>query len=211
MNDNIIHLELPMSPEDSRNLALGDLVTVSGQVFTGRSRFHIRAITDDIYPPIDYSRINCFFHSGPVMKKGPGGGWEIVSIEPTSSIRFEKYSGRVVEKFGLRTLIGKTTMGPGTAEALKKTGGVHLSKIGICGNQISQQVDTIESVYFLDELGKTEATWVFRVNRFGPFFVDIDSKGNNYFQALDQASRKSLNRIYRDLEIPEDFEYTEVG
>jgi tartrate dehydratase beta subunit/fumarate hydratase class I family protein len=102
-------------------------------------------------------------------------------------------------------------MGPGTAEALKKTGGVHLSKIGICGNQISQQVDTIESVYFLDELGKTEATWVFRVNRFGPFFVDIDSKGNNYFQALDQASRKSLNRIYRDLEIPEDFEYTEVG
>ncbi|MFP4442517.1 MAG: fumarate hydratase C-terminal domain-containing protein [Spirochaetia bacterium] len=211
MDSKIIHLELPLAPEDARNLALGDLVTVSGWVFTGRSQFHIRAVEDDLYPPIDYSRINCFFHSGPVMKKGPRGEWEIVSIEPTSSIRFEKYSGPVVEKFGLRTLIGKTTMGPGTAEALKKTGGVHLSKIGICGNQISQQVEEIDSVYFLEELGKTEATWVFRVNRFGPFFVDIDTRGNNYFQALDRNSRKSLPQIYRDLEIPEDFKYTEVG
>ena len=43
-----------MSAEDARSLELGEMVTVSGLLFTGRSRFHIRAIEDDIFPPIDY-------------------------------------------------------------------------------------------------------------------------------------------------------------
>jgi tartrate/fumarate subfamily iron-sulfur-dependent hydro-lyase beta chain len=187
------------------------LVSVTGKVFTGRSRFHIRAVEEDIYPPIDYKQINCFFHSGPVMKNNAENAWEIVSIEPTSSIRFEKYSGQVIRKLRLRTLIGKTTMGYETASALKEVGGVHLSKIGICGNQISRQVKEIEGVYFLEELGKTEATWVFRVDNFGPFFVDIDARGNNYFQKLEESVTASLDRIYHQLGIPEDFSYTRVG
>jgi len=211
MEGKVIQISLPLSAGDARNLSVGDLVSVTGKVFTGRSRFHIRAVEDDIYPPLDYSAVNCFFHSGPVMKRNTKNDWEIVSIEPTSSIRFEKYSGQVIRKFRLRTLIGKTTMGTETASALKDVGGVHLSKIGICGNQISRQVKEIEGVYFLDELGKTEATWVFRVENFGPFFVDIDAHGNNYFQSLEESVSKSLDRIYYALGIPENFNYTRVG
>ncbi len=208
--DEIRDLKLPLSPDEARELKLGEMVTVSGLVFTGRSLFHIRAIEEGILPPIDFEQINCFFHVGPVMKQG-GDGWEIVSIEPTSSIRFERYSPGVVRRLNLRTLIGKTTMGPGTAEALQEVGGVHRSKIGVCGNLLQRQVKRVVDVHFVEEIGKTEATWVFDVERFGPFFVDIDAHGRNYFADLDEQTRRHVSAIHERLGIPEDFAYTEVN
>jgi tartrate/fumarate subfamily iron-sulfur-dependent hydro-lyase beta chain len=210
VNEDIRDLTLPLSADEARELTLGEMVTVSGPVFTGRSLFHIRAIEDDILPPVDFAEINCFFHVGPVMRD-TDEGWEIVSIEPTSSIRFERYSPDVVRKLNLHTLIGKTTMGPGTAQALQDVGGVHLSKIGVCGNLLRRQVQRVVDVFFLDELGKTEATWVFEVERFGPFFVSIDAHGNNYFQDLDERTRERIRAVHADLGIPEDFTYTEVN
>jgi tartrate/fumarate subfamily iron-sulfur-dependent hydro-lyase beta chain len=210
MTDSIRDLTLPLSKDTARDLSLGEMVTVSGLVFTGRSLFHIRAIADEILPPIDFERINCFFHVGPVMRE-TDAGWEIVSIEPTSSIRFERYSPDVVRRLGLRTLIGKTTMGPGTAEALAEVGGVHLSKIGVCGNLLRREVTRVVEVHFLEELGKTEATWVFEVERFGPFFVDIDAHGRNYFADLDERTRERIQSVHAELGIPADFQYTEVN
>jgi tartrate/fumarate subfamily iron-sulfur-dependent hydro-lyase beta chain len=206
----IKNLQLPLSEDEARALNAGDMVTVSGMLFTGRSRFHIRAIEDDILPPLDFDTINCFFHVGPVMKQ-VDDNWEIVSIEPTSSIRFERYGADVVRKLQLRTLIGKTTMGPRTAEALKEVGGVYLSKIGLCGNQISGQVKKVHKVHFLKELGKTEATWVMEVENFGPFFVGIDSKGNNYFEDLASEVELNMPSINAELNIPEGYNYTEVN
>lgn len=203
-------LKLPLSAEDAAALQLGEMVTVSGLIFTGRSRFHIRAAVDDVYPPLDYGQINCFFHVGPVMKQ-TADGWEVVSIEPTSSIRFERYGADMVRKFKLRTLIGKTTMGPRTAEALKEVGGVYLSKIGLSGNSLRKQVKKVREVYFLDELGKTEATWVFEVENFGPFFVAIDANGQNYFEQLARDVEQTMPECLRELGVPDDYACTEVN
>ena len=203
-------IKLPMTREEAASLKLGEMVTVSGLLFTGRSRFHIRAMEDDVYPPIDYEKINCFFHVGPVMQN-TSGEWEVVSCEPTSSIRFERYGAGVVKKFNLRTLIGKTTMGPATAQALKETGGVYLSKIGLSGNALRGQVKKVHDVYFLDELGKTECTWIYEVDHFGPFFVAIDSEGNNYFEDLAREADSKMPEIEKDLGIPENYTYTEVN
>ena len=210
MNTDIAHLNLPLSEEQARGLRIGQMVTVTGTVFTGRSRFHIRAIEDGIIPPLDFSEVNCFFHVGPVMRKD-ADEWKIVSIEPTSSIRFERYGADVVRKLGLRTLIGKTTMGPRTVEALAEVGGVYLSKIGICGNQLAPQVKHVAGVHFLEELGKTEATWVFEVERFGPFFVAIDAHGNSYFEDLNRNLESRMPQLRRRLGIPEGYRHTDVG
>ena len=203
-------IKLPMSAEDARSLKLGEMVTVSGMLFTGRSRFHIRAAENDIYPEIDYEKINCFFHVGPVMRHTEEG-WEVVSCEPTSSIRFERYGADVVRKFNLRTLIGKTTMGPRTAEALKEVGGVYLTKIGLSGNALRGQVRKVHDVHFLDELGKTECTWIYEVENFGPFFVAIDADGRNYFEELARDAEAKMPAIEEELGIPHDYEFTEVN
>ena len=204
------NLRLPMSESTARSLRLGEIVTVSGLLFTGRSRLHIRAIEENIFPPIDYERINCFFHVGPVMKK-EDGIWRVVSCEPTSSIRFERYGANVVRKFRLRTLIGKTTMGARTAAALKEVGGVYLSKIGLSGNSLRRQIRKVHNVYFLDELGKTEATWIYEVEEFGPFFVAIDAEGNNYFELLASEVEKKIPEIEREMGIAPDYAFTEVN
>lgn len=210
MAEKILDLHLPLSEKDATNLKIGTIVTVTGLLFTGRSRFHIRATEDNIIPPIDFEKINCFFHVGPVIRQ-EGNKWKVISMEPTSSIRFERYSGNVIRKLKLRTLIGKTTMGPDTGAALAEVHGVHLTKIGICGNQLSRQVKRVSNVYFLDELGKTEATWVFEVERFGPFFVDMDAHGNNYFKNLDAEIHSRFSTINKKLGIPEGFSFTNVN
>lgn len=203
-------IKLPMTEEDIKSLKLGEMVTVSGLLFTGRSRFHIRAIADDVYPPVDYEKVNCFFHVGPVMRQDDGE-WKVVSCEPTSSIRFERYGADVVRKFKLRTLIGKTTMGPGTAQALKEVGGIYLSKIGLSGNALKDQVKKVHDVHFLDELGKTECTWIYEVDHFGPFFVAMDSEGNNYFEDLAREAESKMPEIEKELGIPAGYDYTEVN
>lgn len=207
--DKIRHLHLPLGEAEARALKIGEMVTLTGTVFTGRSRFHIRAVEQGILPPVDFAEVNAFFHVGPVMRQ-ENGQWVIVSIEPTSSIRFERYGAAVVRRLNLRVLIGKTTMGRGTAAALQEVGGVHLTKIGICGNQLVPQVRRVRAVYFLEELGKTEATWLLDVEKFGPFFVDMDARGNNYFEALDRAVGKKLADASRELGIPADYTYTSV-
>jgi len=210
MNDPIRDPTLPLTADAARDLELGQLVTVSGRLFTGRSRFHIRAIEDNVAPPLDYDAINCFFHVGPVMAR-EDESWRVVSAEPTSSIRFERYGADVVRKFGLRTLIGKTTMGPATAQALQEVGGVFLSKIGLCGNQLASQVSSVQEVHFLEELGKTEATWILEVKEFGPFFVAIDAHGGSYFQTLDMETAARLPDVERALGISPDFAFTDVN
>lgn len=205
----VTDLQLPLTEKAARSLHLGDMVTLSGRMFTGRSRFHIRAIEQNIVPPVAYDQVNAFFHVGPVMRRA-GDNWQVISIEPTSSIRFERYSPAVVRKLQLRVLIGKTTMGRGTAQALREVGGVHLSKIGLCGNQLVSQVKAVIGVHFLEELGKTEATWVFDVEQFGPFFVDMDAHGNNYFEQLDADLRTQMHGVHAALGISKDYAYTTV-
>lgn len=203
-------LSLPLTAEAARELRCGDIVTVSGLLFTGRSRFHIRAVEQNVVPPLDFSAVNAFFHAGPVMRR-TADGWQALSLEPTSSIRFERYGAAVVRRLTLRTLIGKTTMGAGTAAALCEVGGVYLSKIGLCGNRLAAQVRKVHDVHFLDELGKTEATWVLEVDRFGPFFVAIDAHGQGYFQQLDRDVAANAQRAAAQLGIPVGYTYAWVG
>lgn len=208
--NRIKHLQVPLSEEEAHSLKIGEMVTVSGSVFTGRSRFHIRAIEENMLPPIDFSVINTFFHVGPVMLQ-KGNVWEVVSVEPTSSIRFERYGADVVRKLKLRILIGKTTMGPETEKALHEVGGVYLTKIGVCGNSLRDQIKSVENVYFLDELGKTEATWIYNVEKFGPFFVAIDAHGNNYFDDLSKTVASKMPAVNKKLGIPGNYAYTDVN
>ncbi|MDP2872569.1 MAG: fumarate hydratase C-terminal domain-containing protein [Bacillota bacterium] len=211
MSDQVLHLELPLNEQGARRLTLGTVVVLSGLVFTGRSRFHIRAVEQGLVPQLDYRQVNAFFHVGPVMRQAARGTWEVVSCEPTSSIRFERYAPEVVRRLGLRTLIGKTTMGKATADALREVGGVHLTKVGLCGNALARSVKRVCSVHFLEELGKTEATWVYEVQDFGPFFVDMDARGNNLFRDLDSEVGLRMAKIYEKLGIPDGYEYTPVS
>ncbi len=204
------HFKIPLTEEDVRGLEIGDVVYLDGPIYTGRSLLHIRAIDQDIIPPIDFSKMNVCVHVGPVMEK-VDDLWKPVGIAPTSSIRFEKYGAALIKKLGIRTIIGKTTMGQLSMNAMKELGCVHLTVVGVMGNIFARQVTRVIGVHFLDELGKTECTWVMEVENAGPFIVSIDTKGNNLFHQVDSKVKENFKEFYKKFDIPEDFIYTEVN
>ena len=202
------HLRIPLSEKDARGLEIGDVVYLSGPVFTGRSLFHIRAIDRDIVPPIDYKCVNVLLHAGPMTKKMEDDSWTVVSMTLTASIRFEKYCADVIRKLGLRAVVGKTTLGRESMKAMQEIGAVHLSSVGIMTNILPGQVKKVLGVHFLDEIGKTEASWVMEVEDAGPFIVDMDSRGNNLFYSVREEVESRFKGFYKRYGIEDDFHYT---
>ncbi|MCK9265676.1 fumarate hydratase C-terminal domain-containing protein [bacterium] len=202
-------LILPLDEKQTRDLNVGEQVVLTGKIFTGRESFYIRAVEENILPELDYSNINVMMHVGPVMKKD-NSSWEVLGLTPTTSIRMEKYAGILIEKLKTRALIGKGTMGKTTTDAMKKIGAVHLAPIAIYPVLLARQIVRVERVFFLEDIGATEATWIFDVKNFGPFLVDIDSKGNNYFNNIVVSSKDKLKQVYDKNRIPLDYKYTEI-
>lgn len=61
-----------------------------------------------------------------------------------------------------------------------------------------------------DELGRIEAAWFFKLNDLGPFIVDIDTEGNNYFDHLDQEIADRKEKVLNELGIDGTFEFTKL-
>ena len=202
------HLTAPLKDSDVEKLRIGDTVYISGEVFTCRSRLQKYIFDEKNTLPFSTDDRNILIHNGPIVIK-EDGKWKLVSFMPTSSIRFEKWGAKSVENWGLRMIVGKTTMGRATAEAMKKLGCVHVSPRSVSPNLWIDSI-TVEDVYLFDELGSIEAAWFFKLDKLGPFIVDIDSEGNNYFDRLDADIAERKNEALKKLGIDEGFEFTKL-
>jgi tartrate/fumarate subfamily iron-sulfur-dependent hydro-lyase beta chain len=201
-------LKGPLTCEDVEKLEINDLVYVSGPVFTCRSRLH-RYIFDEGHElPFSTENRNCLIHVGPIIIKDQDR-WKLVSFMPTSSIRFEKWGARSVAEWNLKMIIGKTTMGKDTAAMMKEKKCVHVSPQSVSSNLWVESIK-VEDVYLFDELGTIEAAWHMRLDKLGPFVVDIDCRGNNLFDRLDATIEANKQKAYEMLGIPKDFQYTKL-
>jgi L(+)-tartrate dehydratase beta subunit len=200
----IAKLTTPLSLDDVQGLELGDMVYLNGLVFTCRGLFQRRVIDEGIPPPIDTRKINVMIHVGPIVQK-TNEEWKVVSMAPTTSNRYEKWGAKTIEKLSLRAIVGKGTMGPSTAEAMRKFGCVHLTTVGVMGAMLPLLVK-VKEVHW-QELGPIEATWVLEAKDLGPFQVDIDTRGNRHFQKIDEVIEVRRKEVYKKLGIPESFKY----
>lgn len=202
------HLKAPLSEEDVRKLNIGDTIYLSGEVFTGRSRIHRYIFDEEHILPIEAKRRQAMVHVGPIMVRG-ACGWELVSFMPTSSLRFEKWGADSVEKWGLRIIVGKTTMGKATLDAMEKYGCVHVSPQCVSPNLWHDSI-RIQGVELFEELGSIEACWLLELDELGPFIVDMDSHGRNYFDELDVHVAKQRDAVLQSMGVPEDFTPTKL-
>lgn len=202
------HLTSPLSEEDVRQLKIGDTVYLTGNAFTCRSRLQRYIFDEGNTLPFDTRDRNLLIHNGPIVIK-ENGAWRLVSFMPTSSIRFEKWGASSVKDWGLRMIVGKTTMGEQTAAAMKEMGCVHVSPRSVSPNLWIDSI-TVEDVYLFEELGSIEAAWFFKIRELGPFVVDIDAEGNNYFDRLDESIGERKTAALEKLGIGEDFQFTKL-
>jgi tartrate/fumarate subfamily iron-sulfur-dependent hydro-lyase beta chain len=201
----IIRLSLPLATEQIQALRLGDMVALDGVVFTCRTLFHKRVLEMGILPPIDFDKVNVMCHMGPVLRgnEESEGGWEPLCIGGTASMRFEAYAAEIIERLGIRAIVGKGTMGQKSMEAMRQLGCIHLCSVGLYAKVLATRIKRVVAVYGLEEMGMIEATWVLEVENFGPFIVDIDAQGENLFHRVNRDLASRVREVYRHFDLEE--------
>jgi fumarate hydratase class I len=184
-----VALRTPLSEADVRALKVGDVVLVSGRMFTGRDAVHAHLMKHD--PPVDL-RGSVLYHCGPVVVKDREG-WRVTAAGPTTSIREEPYQGDIIRKYGVRAVVGKGGMGAKTLAALQAHGAVYLNAIGGAAQFYARAITRVEDVSLL-EFGTPEAMWHLTVQDF-PAIVTMDAHGNSLHKDVEQESGKHLEAI----------------
>jgi fumarate hydratase class I len=179
-------LKAPLTEETVRALKVGDVVLVSGEMYTGRDAVHAHLMKNP--PPVDL-RGAVLYHCGPVMLK-EGGRWTVKAAGPTTSIREEPYQADVIQRYGVRAVIGKGGMGARTLAALKESGAVYLNGIGGAAQYYARAVEQVLGVHLL-EFGIPEAMWHLKVNNFAAI-VTMDAHGNSLHADVEKETGEKL-------------------
>jgi len=182
-------LTAPLSEESVRSLRVGDVVLISGEVFTGRDAVHAHLMKNA--PPVDLHGA-VLYHCGPVMLK-EGDVWSVKAAGPTTSSREEPYQATVIEKYGVRAVIGKGGMGAKTLAALQKSGAVYLNAIGGAAQFYARTVEKVLDVHLM-EFGIPEAMWHLRVKNFAAI-VTMDAHGNSLHADVERETGAKLAEL----------------
>lgn len=177
------HLKLPVSEKEIEKLHAGDIIYLTGKIFTARDETHQLMLKKNINNiPFNPSEM-ALFYCGPLMKK-ENNKWLVLSAGPTTSSRMEIFESKFIEKFDVKIIIGKGHMGKKTEKTLSKHKGVYVIFTGGAGALAADKVKEVLDVHWLKELGMTEAAWIFKVKEFGPLVVAIDSHRGSIFKNL---------------------------
>lgn len=185
-----IVLTPPLTEEQVRALKVGDVVLITGEMYTGRDQVHAYLIKHA--PPVSLNGA-ALYHCGPVMLK-QGDQWVAKAAGPTTSIREEPYQADIIRRYGVRAVIGKGGMGPSTLEALKDFGAVYLNGIGGAAQYYARTIEKVLGVHLLEEFGIPEAMWHLRVNAF-PAIVTMDAHGRSLHAAVEQQTAQELQAL----------------
>ena len=185
-----IPLRAPISEEQVRALKVGDVVLISGRMFTGRDAVHAHLMKHD--PPVDL-RGSVLYHCGPVVVKNADGSWRVTAAGPTTSIREEPYQADIIRRYGVRVVIGKGGMGAKTLAGLKESGAVYLNAIGGAAQFYARCIERVDNVSLM-EFGTPEAMWHLDVKDF-PAIVTMDAHGGSLHKEVEEASGGVLEEL----------------
>lgn len=200
-------ITIPIGDETIRGLKVGEPVTLSGVMMTGRDAVHKWMIEtfikktrepqgDDleVYEAIKpLLERGVIYHCGPVVSGLEPKDYKFVAAGPTTSIREEPYQADVMKHFNIKGVIGKGGMGPKTLAGCKEVPFVYLHAVGGAASYIAQSVQKVLDVYKLD-FGVPEAIWVIEVKDF-PVVVTMDSHGGSQHADVDDSSKKVLDEL----------------
>jgi len=171
------NLTTPLSEEDVRALKAGDVVYLSGVIYTARDAAHkrlVELIEKGEELPFDLEGSVIYF-VGPTP---PKPGEPIGSAGPTTSYRMDSYSPTML-KHGSRGMIGKGKRSQEVKDACVKYGGVYFGATGGAGALLGKRIKSAEVIAY-PELGP-EAVRRLEVENF-PVTVVNDAHGNDLYQ-----------------------------
>ncbi|AIS51287.1 fumarate hydratase subunit beta [Thermoanaerobacter kivui] len=171
-------INTPLTEEIISQLKAGDLVLLSGEIYTARDEAHKRMVDSlNKGEKLPFKIKNSvIYYVGPCP---PTPGQIVGSCGPTTSGRMDKYTPLLIE-LGLKGMIGKGYRSEEVINAMKKYKAVYFTAIGGAGALLAEKVKEAKVVAY-EDLG-TEAVYKFVVEDF-PIIVTIDMYGNNLYEA----------------------------
>jgi fumarate hydratase class I len=186
-NTQAVRLKTPLSPADVKSLKAGDVVLLSGTIYTGRDEVHKYLYKGGDLP---FLKDGVIYHCGPVVLE-EDGQYRVMAAGPTTSIREEPYQADIIARYGIKAVIGKGGMGAKTQDACQKHGCVYLHAIGGAAQIYAQTVTAVTGVNLKEEFGSPEAVWHLTVHNL-PAIVTIDSHGKSLHADVADASKREL-------------------
>lgn len=177
MENERIKLTTPFTDEVIKKLKAGDMVYISGVVYTARDAAHKRMcefLDKGEAMPFDFEGA-AIYYAGPCP---PKPGTAIGSVGPTTSGRMDLYSPRLMKK-GLKVMIGKGLRSQEVIDSIIENTGVYFAAIGGAAALMGKSVKSAEVIAY-DDLG-TEAVRRLVVENL-PVIVAIDCNGNNMYE-----------------------------
>jgi fumarate hydratase subunit beta len=167
-------LKTPLSLEDVQKLVAGDLVIISGTIYTARDKAHALMRSQGCLMPLEGAAL---YHCGPLIQKN-----KVLSAGPTTSGRMARYTEEIL-RMGVRAIIGKGGL-PG--EPFRNRS-VYLAYPGGCGAAAAKQLE-VKTVH-LQELGMAESIWELEAENFGPMIVAIDTHGKDIYEDVRRSAK----------------------
>lgn len=191
----------PVSEEEVRRLRLGDQVTLDGALYGVRDANLIAMFDNGRQTKFDLNG-GAVVHTAPNVRKVPisneyPAGYAALNVGTTTSQRMERFTQPLMQRDGVRIIIGKGGMGASSLKAFADFGGVYLAIVGGAAALQTTWIEGIDDVD-MDELNP-ESIWRFSVRNFGPLLVAMDSHGASAFDAVraraDAKRAEALNYL----------------
>jgi len=172
-------LRTPISEDDVFALRAGDLVWITGTVYTARDKVHPLLRSGDELP-VDLAGA-VIYHCGPLIQRD-----KVLSAGPTTSGRVARYTTDVVSR-GARLIVGKGGISE-EAGALRGKA-AYLAYPGGCGALAARHLK-VKRLH-LPYLGMAEGLWELEAENWGPMIVATDSFGNDLYREAKRSPEKS--------------------
>lgn len=169
-------INLPLTKEVTKNLKAGDIVELSGVIYTARDAAHKRLIERlEANEPLPFDlKDSIIYYVGPTPEK-PGA--VIGSAGPTTSYRMDAYAPTLLD-LGLKGMIGKGPRNHEVIDAIKRNNAVYFAAVGGAAALLALHIKEAQVIAF-DDLG-TEAIRRLVVEDF-PVIVATDCHGNSLY------------------------------
>ncbi len=173
---NAIALTVPFERKALESLHAGDLVSVTGVIYTARDAAHGRlceTLAKGEALPVDLKEQTIFYAGPTPAPPGKPSG----AIGPTTSMRMDAYTPALLA-YGVNALIGKGGRGQAVMESLKENRAVYFAAIGGCAAYMSACIEECTVVAY-DDLG-TESIKRLVVKDM-PLTVAVDMHGGDAY------------------------------
>jgi L(+)-tartrate dehydratase beta subunit len=183
--------QMPITEAHARSLRVNDTVTIEGTLFGIRDANQIALFDKGRVTRFDMKG-HAAIHTAPNVRKVAMSaehptGYAPLCVGTTTSARMERFTRPLMDRLGVRLIIGKGGLGAGSLQAFADLGGAYLAIIGGTAALETTWVEAIEDVD-LDDLNP-ESLWKFRVRGFGPLLVAMDSHRGSLYDEVDRKAR----------------------